>query len=161
MGRVKGSWRQTTDRASALPDGAVDVSVEGEWCFSQTLRHLVFATGAWLSRGIQGAEEPFHPLGQPRAGWEDDGVDLAFFASTPPPYEEMPAVRSERLAQVREFLASVDDAGLDEERRHPWSPEYPETVRSCFRVILEEEWEHLRYALRDLDALDDAAAQGR
>ncbi|SJN37259.1 hypothetical protein FM117_09750 [Micrococcus luteus Mu201] len=23
------------------------------------------------------------------------------------------------------------------------------------------EWEHLRYALRDLDALDDAAAQGR
>ena len=82
---VEGSWRQATDRASALPDGAVDVSVEGEWCFSQTLRHLVFATGAWLSRGIQGAEEPFHPLGQPRAGAEDDGVDLAFFASTPPP----------------------------------------------------------------------------
>ncbi|MBZ4496808.1 DinB family protein [Dermacoccus sp. Tok2021] len=78
-----------------------------------------------------------------------------------PPYEEVPAVRSERLAQVREFLASVDDAGLDEERRHPWSPEYPETVRSCFHVILEEEWEHLRYALRDLDALDDVAAQGR
>ncbi|MCV7576417.1 DinB family protein [Micrococcus luteus] len=160
-GAVEASWRQATDRASALPDGAVDVSVEGEWSFSQTLRHLVFATDAWLSRGIQGAEEPFHPLGQPRAGAEDDGVDLAFFASTPPPYEEVLAVRSERLAQVREFLASVDDAGLDEERRHPWSPEYPETVRSCLHVILEEEWEHLRYALRDLDALDDAAAQGR
>ncbi len=56
------------------------------------------------------AEEPFHPLGQPRAGAEDDGVDLAFFASTPPPYEQVLAVRSERLAQVREFLASVDDA---------------------------------------------------
>lgn len=98
-GAVEGSWRQATDRASALPDGAVDVSVEGEWCFSQTLRHLVFATGAWLSRGIQGAEEPFHPLGQTRAGAEDDGVDLAFFASTPPPpYEEVLAVRSERLA---------------------------------------------------------------
>jgi hypothetical protein len=24
---------------------------------------------------------------------------------------------------------------------------------SCLRVILEEEWEHLRYAIRDLDAL--------
>lgn len=107
------------------------------------------------------AEEPFHPLGQPRAGAEDDGVDLDFFASTPPPYEGVLAVRSEPLAQVREFLASVDDAGLDEERRHPWSPEYPETVRSCFHVILEDEWEHLRYALRNLDALDDAAAQGR
>ena len=31
-GAVEGSWRQATDRASALPDGAVDVSVEGEWC---------------------------------------------------------------------------------------------------------------------------------
>lgn len=58
LGAVEGSWRQATDRASALPDGAVDVSVEGEWCFSQTLRHLVFATGAWLSRGIQGAYLP-------------------------------------------------------------------------------------------------------
>ncbi|GAB2651599.1 hypothetical protein GCM10027169_16310 [Gordonia jinhuaensis] len=44
-GAVEGAWRQATDRASALPDGAVDVSVEGEWCFSQTLRHLVFTTG--------------------------------------------------------------------------------------------------------------------
>jgi hypothetical protein len=26
-------------------------------------------------------------------------------------------------------------------------------VLSCLRTILEEEWEHYRYAVRDLDAL--------
>lgn len=33
-----------------------------------------------------------------------------------------------------------------------------ETVRRCVQVILEEEWEHLRFATRDLDALDDGRA---
>ena len=27
------------------------------------------------------------------------------------------------------------------------------SVGKCLRTILSEEWEHLRYALRDLDAL--------
>lgn len=35
----------------------------------------------------------------------------------------------------------------------PHAPEHPETVRSCLGTILEEEWEHHRYAVRDLDAL--------
>lgn len=150
---LEAAWRQATDRASALPPGSVDVSVDGERSFSQTLRHLVFASDAWFGRAIQRVEEPFHPLGQPRTGAEDDGVDLTFFAATPPPYDEVLRVRAERMAQVREFLATATDVDLDAERHHPWNPEYPETVRSCLHVILEEEWEHMRYALRDLDAL--------
>ena len=27
-------------------------------------------------------------------------------------------------------------------------------VRACLHVILKEEWEHLRYASRDLDAIE-------
>jgi hypothetical protein len=34
------------------------------------------------------------------------------------------------------------------------SPEYEETTRSCLHVILEEEWEHHRFAERDLDAIE-------
>jgi hypothetical protein len=30
-------------------------------------------------------------------------------------------------------------------------------VRKCLHVILEESWEHLRFALRDLDAMQLAA----
>jgi hypothetical protein len=33
-------------------------------------------------------------------------------------------------------------------------PGKPVTVRSCLHVILSEEWEHLRYAVRDLDAIE-------
>ena len=40
---------------------------------------------------------------------------------------------------------------LAEERRNPHDPAYPETVLSCLHTILEEEWEHHRYAVRDLD----------
>ena len=39
-------------------------------------------------------------------------------------------------------------------RKNPWAPEYPETTLSCLHVILEEEWEHHRYAVRDLDAIE-------
>ncbi len=31
---------------------------------------------------------------------------------------------------------------------------YPQTTLSCLHVILEEEWEHLRYGTRDLDAIE-------
>jgi hypothetical protein len=43
------------------------------------------------------------------------------------------------------------------ERRNPHEPQYPETTRSCLHVILEEEWEHYRYAVRDLDAIEATA----
>jgi len=49
---------------------------------------------------------------------------------------------------VRDFLATVTGEVLDEERRNPHNPADAETVRSCLHVILEESWEHLRFALR-------------
>ena len=35
-----------------MPAGSVDASVDGEWSFAQTLRHLILATDTWLARGI-------------------------------------------------------------------------------------------------------------
>jgi uncharacterized protein YjbI with pentapeptide repeats len=37
------TWAGTLDRVAALPAGTVDVPVDGEWSFAQTLRHLVMA----------------------------------------------------------------------------------------------------------------------
>jgi len=48
---------------------------------------------------------------------------------------------------------SVTADTLAAPRRNPHAPEHVKTVLSCLRTILEEEWEHLRYAVRDLDAL--------
>jgi hypothetical protein len=55
---------------------------------------------------------------------------------------------------VRDFLATVTPDVLAATRRNSHAPDYPETVLSCLHVILEEEWEHLRFAVRDLDAVE-------
>jgi len=62
--------------------------------------------------------------------------------------------RAGRTAMVRDFLATLTPGDLAAPRKNPWAPEHPETVLSCLHVILAEEWEHHRYAVRDLDAIE-------
>ena len=60
---LESTWAQTLRRVAAMPAGSVDVSVDGEWSFAQTLRHLILATDTWLGRGVLELDQPFHPLG--------------------------------------------------------------------------------------------------
>ncbi len=147
------TWAATLERVAAMPAGIVDIGVDGEWSFAQTLRHLVLATDAWLGRAILEVEQPFHPLGQAGPQAEDDGLDLSLFTPGTPDYDEVLAARAGRVGMVRDFLASVTRAALATPRRNPWNPDYPETTLSCLHVILEEEWEHHRYAVRDLEII--------
>ncbi|WP_216642343.1 DinB family protein [Micromonospora sp. WMMA2032] len=146
------AWAAAVDRVESMPEGAADVSIDGEWSFAQTLRHLAFATDAWLGKAILRLPQPFHPLGQPHAEYETDGYDMSIFAATPPSLAETLDLRAERQAMVRDFLANATPALLAEPRPTAWSPDHEEPVVHCLHVILDEEWEHLRYALRDLDA---------
>lgn len=148
------TWAATLARVAAMPAGTVDVSVAGEWSFAQTLRHLVMATDAWLGRAILGIEQPFHPIGQPNAEYETDGNDMSIFPTVTPPYAEVLEVRAGRVTMVRDFLATVTPDQLAEARRNPWAPEYQQSTLSCLHVILREEWEHHRYAVRDLEAIE-------
>ncbi|ARU53123.1 hypothetical protein JOE63_002388 [Cellulosimicrobium cellulans] len=151
---LQSTWAATLDRAAALPASAVDVSVDGEWSFAQTLRHLVLATDAWLGRAVLEIEQPFHPLGQAGPQAAEDGLDLSLFVTGAPSYAEVLEARAGRVAMVRDFLAGVTPEELVVVRRNPWSPQYPETTLSCVHVILEEEWEHHRFAVRDLGAIE-------
>ncbi|SDS13718.1 Pentapeptide repeat-containing protein [Microlunatus soli] len=151
------TWATTVDRAASMPAGTVDISVAGEWSFAQTLRHLVLATDTWLGRGVLEIEQPFHPIGQQDAGTAGDGADTSVFRTDKPSYDEVLQVRAERVAMVTDFLTGVTVEELAAERKNPHAPQYPETVRSCLHVILEEEWEHLRFAVRDLDAIAKGA----
>jgi hypothetical protein len=141
---VDRAWDAAIERAAVLPSGSVNIRVDDEWSFSETLRHLVHATDIWLGKGVLGlGEADFHPLG---LGHRDG-------ASQARAYDDVLAARADRTAMVRDFLATVTGQLLDEERRNPHNPAEAETVRSCLHVILEESWEHLRFALRDLDAI--------
>lgn len=155
------AWAAAVDRASSMPDGTVDIPVAGEWSFAQTLRHLVMATDVWLRRAVLGVTEPFHPLGMPHVEYETDGYDMTVFATGTPSFEDVLAARRDRAGMVRDFLAEVTVEELAVPRSNPWDPSHPETTLSCVQVILEEEWEHLRFALRDLDAIASEAAATR
>ncbi|HEY4315856.1 MAG TPA: DinB family protein [Actinomycetes bacterium] len=148
------TWAATVERVAAMPAGTVDVSVGGEWSFAQTLRHLVLATDMWLGRAILEIEQPFHPIGQADASLETEGRDMSIFTTVTPSYAEVLEVRAGRVAMVSDFLATVTPELLSAPRKNPHAPEHPETVLSCLHVILEEEWEHLRFAVRDLDTIE-------
>jgi len=79
---------------------------------------------------------------------------MSVFTAVPPAYAEVLEARAGRAAMVRDFLATVTPDLLAAPRNNPWDPGHTESVRSCLHVILREEWEHLRYAVRDLDAIE-------
>jgi len=154
---VCAAWDDALARAAALPPGSVDVRVQGEWSFAETLRHLVMATDAWLRVSVLGVafEEAFHPWGLPHAEFATDGFDVSGFADAPS-YDAVLAVRAERVALVRDHLAGLGDDDLDAPALHVWAPDVPRRVLQSLHTILAEEWEHLRYAQRDLAAIEGA-----
>ena len=156
---LEGLWAGTTERASRLPEHLQAQRVDGEWSFVETVRHLVFATDCWLFRAVLLARHPYHPWGIPWSGVQPEwarqlGVDLA---ATPALAEVLP-VRLARQEAVRATLSSLTDPELPEVRTPPAEPGHPNGERSvlqCLHVLLNEEWEHHRYAVRDLDLLEE------
>ena len=87
-------------------------------------------------------------------GADEMGFDLSIFRVDPPAYDEVLAVRAERQQLVTDFLATATAELLAEARENPWGGgDWHPSVGDCIRVILEEEWAHLRYIRRDLARL--------
>lgn len=157
---LESTWASAVERVATMPEGTTDESVAGEWSFAQTLRHLVMAIDTWLGRAILGQDQPYHPVGQPNDDYATDGHDPAVFATRAPAYSEVLAVWGAKMTAVRDFLAAVTPDQLAATRQNPWAPDYAETVLSCLHTIFDESWEHYRYAIRDLDAIDAGHGDG-
>jgi hypothetical protein len=150
-------WADTLARARTFPEAALHRGVDDEWSFVQTLRHLNFASAAWVGRMVLGDASPWHPLDLPwdeAPGW--DGIPWDRDAR--PPLDEVLAVRRDRQAMVRRVLASLTDEQLAAEvtRTEPGWPQaenFP--VKQCLHIVLNEEWQHRLYAERDLTVLEE------
>ena len=149
-------WEGTTKRARGLPDATRRASVDEEWSFVETLRHLIFVTDGWISRTVLGEAKPFHPLALPPAFVTDVdgfGIDL----SADPSFEAVLAARADRQAVVRNLLAGITGDELAQAcEPNPsagYPPETEHVVLDCIHIVIDEEWAHHRYAVRDLDAL--------
>ena len=153
-------WAGTVERARALEarrPGALHESVDGEWSFIQTLRHLAFATEAWILRVLLGDPRPWHPLSlpfdemtpHPEVPWDRDAR---------PSLDEVLALRADRQATMRRVVEELTDeqlAGSTTPVEGPsWPPAREFPVQEVLGTILNEEWEHRRYAERDLAVLE-------
>lgn len=146
---VERAWAATIADARRRPEEHLHRSVDGEWSFVQTLRHLVFAIDKWFSVPV--AATGYSPVGLPNRGSADlpwPGLDPA----ADPSLDEVLAVRADRSARLRGFLQTLADADLD--RPVDIAENGVVQLLDCFHTVFEEEFEHRRYALRDLALLD-------
>jgi hypothetical protein len=148
---LEDEWAKTTTWALALPEAALHESVNGEWSFVQTLRHLVFAMEKWFTVPILG--EPFSAIGLPNKGSVDfpwPGLDY----SLTPSVSEVLAVRADRATRLRDYLATV--ATSDFTRSIDVLENGASPLPECIYSVFEEEFWHNRYALRDIALLEAA-----
>jgi hypothetical protein len=145
---LEGQWSTTIAVALALPEERLHESVNGEWSFVQTLRHLVFAMDKWFTVPVLG--DGFHPTGRPNTGSVDfpfPGLDYELAPSV----AEALAVRADRASRFRDYLASV--ATADFTRPIEVLENGTNPLQECLYTVFEEEFWHLRYATRDLAQL--------
>jgi hypothetical protein len=148
--RVQEIAAATLDTARGLPPQALDESVDGEFSYLQTLRHLVFATDRWITGPVLGRADHYHSLGYPHDSappQERASLDV----DARPTLDEVLAVRAERAGFVDALVRGATDESL---ARSVGSPNGgTATVGDCIRVVLNEEWWHHRFADRDLAVL--------
>jgi uncharacterized damage-inducible protein DinB len=155
-------WDGTVDRARRLSAEQLHESVDGEWSFIETLRHLVFATDSWIRRAILGDPSPWHPLDLPWDEMSDMPGVVPRDRDARPSLDEVLELRRDRMATVRAVVEGLSDESLDGDTIPVDAPGWPQPqsypARECLLIILNEEWEHRLYAERDLGALEAVGA---
>jgi hypothetical protein len=154
-------WGDTVAPARRLDPALLHESVDGEWSFIETLRHLVFATDSWIRRAILGDASPWAPLDLP---WDEmpDTPGGPRDRDVRPSLDEVLELRRDRMSTVRELLNGLTDESLNGHTEPVEGPGWPESrsypVRECVLTVLNEEWEHRLYAERDLAVLEARAS---
>lgn len=153
---VRSAWANLTREWTAFHQHAVSLeaallveSVNGEWSYRDTLRHLLMVHDKWFAWPILG-ERDFSPIGLPNTGsrgFDWPGIDPA----ATPSLEEVLAERARSMRRFADYVEGFSLSGLPQESDVLENGRVPTLM--CFHAVLEEEFEHLRYAMRDLGVL--------
>jgi hypothetical protein len=159
---IEQMWAQTVLRARELPEPLLHEQVDGEWSFVQTQRHLVLVTDCWLRRMVKGISHPYHPWGLAGA-WLTNPRRWGIDPEADPTFDQVLDLRRERMDEVAQVIADANAEGLERICVPPVGPGHPRndhTVLQCLHVVLKEEWQHHRYAVRDLEVLENRPGRG-
>ena len=148
---VDAMWGPTIARARALPSSILHERVNGEYSFVETLRHLLFATDAWLMRVALRVSDGYHEWGVPPDLPPDAPPD------TGPDLEPVLEVRAGQHGAVRAHVARTSEDDLRREVAASDPTRFPQGSHrpiDCYRLVLREEWWHHRFAERDLSVVE-------
>lgn len=148
--QVLAMWDATIERARLRLAGATDERVDGEWSFTETLRHLVFVTDAWIGDVVREMPSPYHRWGMPPHFIADQAGSLGLEMGARPSLEEIVDIRAQRTAEVASLLEDLTDTEL-ERACAPRDGRFQ--VAGALQTVLFEEWAHHQYATRDLNRL--------
>ena len=161
--QLRADWATTTERVRSMPTGSEHRGVDGEWSMVETLRHLVFVHDSWFRRCVLGLTEPFTPmgLGPPFVpDQEEQGLDR----SSRPSLDEVLGVRDRQGSELAAWLGEVTPEQLAHTAPVPSDDRWPpyatgRSVRQCLGTVLNEEWAHHGFCVRDLDKLSGQEAR--
>ena len=155
---LRADWAATVERMRATP-GIEHRSVNDEWSAVETMRHLVFVHDSWFRRCCLGSTEAFTPMGLgPPFVREEQGLD----PSAAPSLDEVVAVRDAQAAEMESWLDAVTPEQLTARAPIPDDGRWPpyatgRSVRQCLGTVLDEEWAHHGFCVRDLDLIEQSA----
>jgi DinB superfamily len=154
---LRTDWAATLERLPGMPQGSEHQRVCGEWSTVETLRHLVFVHDSWFRRCCLGSTEPFTAIGLASEfvpDQEEQGLDRA----ASPSLDEVLAARDMQGAELDRWLSTVTADQLSAPAPVPADQGWPpyargKSVLECLHVVLDEEWAHYGFCVRDLDLL--------
>ncbi len=156
--QLRANWAATVARLRGMPQGSEHQRVGGEWSAVETLRHLVFVHDSWFRRCCLGSTQLFTAIGLASA-FVPDQKEQGLDRTATPGLDEVLTVRAEQAAELERWLASVTADELSAAAPVPAGPGWPpyargRSVLECLRVVLDEEWAHHGFCVRDLDLLE-------
>ncbi|MDA8340643.1 MAG: DinB family protein [Actinomycetota bacterium] len=153
---LRSAWSATLERLQGMPGGSEHERAGGEWSVLETLRHLVYVHDCWFSRCCLGSTGPVTAFGLVSDAVREHERDLDQTAT--PSFDEVLAVRKRQAAELERWLSTVTADQLSTPAPVPESAGWPpyargKTVLECVHVVLNEEWEHHGFCVRDLALL--------
>lgn len=155
--QLQSGWGETIERMRQMSPGSEHQRVADEWSAVETLRHLVFVNDSWFRRCCLGSTAAFTGIGL-ASDFVHDQEEQGLDPSAAPSLDEVVAVRGEQAAELEGWLATATTRELEKPAPVPTRPGWPsyargKSVLECLQVVLNEEFQHHRFCLRDLDIL--------
>jgi len=155
---LRSSWAATVARLHGMADGSEHQRIGGEWSAVETMRHLIFVHDSWFRRCCLGSPQPFTSIGL-ASDFVPDQEEQGLDRTAAPDLDSVLTVRDEQAAELEGWLASVTSDDLSAPAPVPAGPGWPpyaagRTVLECLHVVLNEEWAHHGFCVRDLDLVE-------